>query len=53
MTVCGQLIKKVLTPLAETILLPQGLTAAGSAAYAGIHKNFVVRGQLHIDFSHA
>ena len=32
------LIKNVITPLAKSILIPLGLTAAASAADAGIHK---------------
>ena len=32
------LIKNVLTPLAKSVLIPLGLTAAASAADAGIHK---------------
>ena len=32
------LIKNVIKPLAKSILIPLGLTAAGSEADAGIHK---------------
>ena len=32
------LIKNVITPLAKTLLIPLGLTAAAAAADAGIHK---------------
>ena len=32
------LIKIVIKPLAQTVLLPLGLTAAASAADVGIHK---------------
>ena len=32
------LIKKVIKPLAKSVLIPLGLTAAASAADAGIHK---------------
>ena len=32
------LIKSVVTPLAKSVLIPLGLTAAASAADAGIHK---------------
>ena len=32
------LMKSVIRPLAESILIPSGLTAAASAADAGIHK---------------
>ena len=33
-----QLIKNVMKPLAKSVLIPLGLTAAASAADAGIHK---------------
>ena len=33
-----QLIKNVIKPLAKSVLIPLGLTAAASAADAGIHK---------------
>ena len=32
------LMKSVIKPLAKSVLIPLGLTAAVSAAYAGIHK---------------
>ena len=32
------LIKNVIRPLAKSVLIPLGLTAAASAADAGIHK---------------
>ena len=32
------LIKNVIKPLAESVLIPLGLTAVASAADAGIHK---------------
>ena len=32
------LIKNVIEPLAKSVLIPLGLTAAASAADAGIHK---------------
>ena len=32
------LIKNVIEPLAKSVLIPLGLTAAASAAGAGIHK---------------
>ena len=35
------LIKNVLQPLAKSILIPSGLTAAVSAADTGIHKKFL------------
>ena len=34
------LIKNVIKPLAESVLIPLGLTAAASAADAGIHKKY-------------
>ena len=34
------LIKSVIQRLAKTILIPLGLTAAASAADAGIHKKY-------------
>ena len=33
------LMKSVIQPLAKSVLIPLGLTAAASAADAGIHKN--------------
>ena len=33
-------IKNVITPLAKSVLIPLGLTAAASAADAGIHKKY-------------
>ena len=33
-----QLIRNVIEPLAKSVLIPLGLTAAASAAVAGIHK---------------
>ena len=38
------LIKSVMKPLAKSVLLPLGLTAAASAAYAGIHKKILGSG---------
>ena len=35
------LIKNVITPLAKSVLIPLGLTAAASAADAGIHKKIL------------
>ena len=35
------LIKNVIKPLAESVLIPLGLTAATSAADAGIHKKIL------------
>ena len=34
------LIKNVIKPLAKSVLIPLGLTAAGSAADAGIQKKY-------------
>ena len=38
------LIKNVITPLAKRVLIPLGLTAAASAADAGIHKKMLGSG---------
>ena len=38
------LIKNVITPLAKSVLIPLGLTAAASAADAGIHKKMLGSG---------
>ena len=38
------LTKNVITPLANTVLIPLGLTAAASAADAGIHKKILGSG---------
>ena len=38
------LIKNVITPLAKRVLIPLGLTAAASAADAGIHKKILGSG---------
>ena len=38
------LIKSVITPLAKSVLIPLGLTAAASAADAGIHKKILGSG---------
>ena len=35
------MIKNVITPLAKSVLIPLGLTAAASAADAGIHKKIL------------
>ena len=37
------LIKNVIKPLAKSVLIPLGLTAAASAADAGIHKKYYDR----------
>ena len=34
------LMKNVIKPLAKSVLIPLGLSAAASAADAGIHKKF-------------
>ena len=39
------LIKNVVKPLAKSVLIPLGLTAAASAADAGIHKK--IRGSVN------
>ena len=38
------MIKDVITPLAKIVLIPLGLTAAASAADAGIHKKILGSG---------
>ena len=38
------LMKSVITPLAKSVLIPLGLTAAASAADAGIHKKILGSG---------
>ena len=40
------LIKNVIKPLAKSVLIPLGLTAAASAADAGIHKKILGSGHL-------
>ena len=40
------LIKSVITPLAKSVLIPLGLTAAASAADAGIHKKILGTGNI-------
>ena len=39
------LIKNVIKPLAKSVLIPLGLTAAASAADAGIHKKILGSGR--------
>ena len=39
------LIKNVINPLVKSVLIPLGLTAAASAADAGIQKKHLVLGQ--------
>ena len=41
------LIKNVSKPLAKSVLIPLGLTAAASAADAGIHKKILGSGRRH------
>ena len=41
------LIKSVIKPLAKCVLIPLGLTAAASAADAGIHKKILGSGHNH------
>ena len=41
------LIKNVIKPLAKSVLIPLGLTAAASAADAEIHKKILVPGHNH------
>ena len=40
------LIKNAIKPLAESVLIPFGLTAAASAADAGIHKKILGSGNM-------
>ena len=41
------LVKSVITPLAKSVLIPLELTAAASAADAGIHKKILGSGRRH------
>ena len=45
------LIKSVINPLAKSVLIPLGLTAAASAADAGIHKKIVGSGNTTLIIS--
>ena len=45
------LIKNVITLLAKSVLIPLGLTAAASAADAGIHKKILVSGNTTLIIS--
>ena len=45
------LIENVNTPLAKSVLIPLGLTAAASAADAGIHKNILGSGNTTLIIS--
>ena len=42
------LIKNVIKPLAKSVLIPLGLTAAASATDAGIHKKYWHQEILHL-----
>ena len=43
------LIKNVIKPLAKSVLIPLGLTAAVSAADAGIHKKILGSGNTTLN----
>ena len=45
------LIKNVIKPLAKSVLIPLGLTAAASAADAGIHKKILGLGNTTLIMS--
>ena len=45
------LMKNVITPLAKSVLIPLGLTAAASAADAGIHKKILGSGNTTLIIS--
>ena len=45
------LIKSVINPLAKSVLIPLGLTAAASAADAGIHKKILGSGNTTLIIS--
>ena len=45
------LIKNVINPLAKSVLIPLGLTAAASAADAGIHKKILGSGNTTLIIS--
>ena len=45
------LIKNVIKPLAKSVLIPLGLTAAASAADAGIHKKILESGNTTLIIS--
>ena len=46
------LMKNVIKPLAKSVLIPLGLTAAASAADAGIHKKILGSGHRTLDSLH-
>ena len=43
------LIENVIKPLVKSVLIPLGLTAAASAAGAGIHKKILRSGKSSLD----
>ena len=45
------LVKNVIKPLAKSVLIPLGLTAAASAADAGIHKKILGSGNTTLIIS--
>ena len=45
------LIENVIKPLAKSVLIPLGLTAAASAADAGIHKKILGSGKRPLDLA--
>ena len=45
------LIKNVIKLLVKSVLIPSGLTAAVSAAYAGIHKKVLGFGKRPLDLA--
>ena len=45
------LMKNVIKPLAKSVLIPLGLTAAASAASAGIHKKILGSGKHTLDLA--
>ena len=45
------LVKNVITPIAKSVLIPLGLTAAASAADAGIHQKILVSGNTTLTIS--
>ena len=45
------LMKSIIKPLAKSVLIPLGLTAAASAADAGIHKKILGSGERLLDLA--
>ena len=45
------LMKSVIKPLAKSVLVPLGLTAAASAADVGMHKKILGSGERHLDLA--